>query len=79
MVLTQPFDHLLDPDWCKEELLDTVNNLVEYPVAVCGRFEEEFLDLPEEVLTTSMKAVTMRVCWMIKMNLETKAGVNFLI
>lgn len=39
-----------------EELLDTVTNLVEYPVAVCGSFEDEFLDLPEEVLTTSMKA-----------------------
>jgi glycyl-tRNA synthetase beta chain len=39
-----------------EELLDTVTNLVEYPVAVIGSFEEEFLNLPEEVLTTSMKA-----------------------
>ncbi len=38
-----------------EELLDTVTYLVEYPVAVCGSFEEDFLGLPEEVLVTSMK------------------------
>jgi glycyl-tRNA synthetase beta chain len=38
-----------------EELLDTVTHLVEYPVAVCGSFEEDFLSLPEEVLVTSMK------------------------
>lgn len=39
-----------------EELLDTVTNLVEYPVAVCGSFDEEYLSLPEEVLITSMKS-----------------------
>jgi glycyl-tRNA synthetase beta chain len=39
-----------------EELLDTVTNLVEYPVAVCGSFDEEFLALPDEVLITSMKS-----------------------
>lgn len=38
-----------------EELLDTVTNLVEYPVAVAGRFDPEFLELPEEVLITSMR------------------------
>lgn len=38
-----------------EELLDTVTHLVEYPVAVCGSFDEDFLGLPEEVLVTSMK------------------------
>ncbi|MFO1443428.1 glycine--tRNA ligase subunit beta [Bacillus sp. Bva_UNVM-123] len=38
-----------------EELLEEVNNLVEYPTALFGRFEEEFLDIPEEVLITSMK------------------------
>ncbi len=37
------------------ELLDTVTNLVEYPVAVAGRFDPEFLELPEEVLITSMR------------------------
>ncbi|QED48674.1 glycine--tRNA ligase subunit beta [Cytobacillus dafuensis] len=38
-----------------EELLEEVTNLVEYPTALFGRFEEEFLVLPEEVLITSMK------------------------
>ncbi|MBS4191332.1 glycine--tRNA ligase subunit beta [Bacillus sp. FJAT-49705] len=38
-----------------EELLEEVTNLVEYPTALYGRFEEEFLALPEEVLITSMK------------------------
>lgn len=39
-----------------EELLDTVTYLVEYPVAVCGAFDEDFLNLPEEVLVTAMKS-----------------------
>lgn len=38
-----------------EELLEEVNNLVEYPTALYGRFSEEFLRLPDEVLITSMK------------------------
>jgi glycyl-tRNA synthetase beta chain len=37
------------------ELLDTVTNLVEQPVAVVGRFEDKFLELPDEVLITSMR------------------------
>ncbi|HDR15759.1 MAG TPA: glycine--tRNA ligase subunit beta [Desulfobacteraceae bacterium] len=39
-----------DPD-----LLSTVANLVEYPSAVCGSFDERFLSLPETVLVTAMK------------------------
>lgn len=38
-----------------EDLLEEVNNLVEYPTVLSGGFEEEFLDLPQEVLITSMK------------------------
>ncbi|MDM5221952.1 glycine--tRNA ligase subunit beta [Peribacillus sp. NJ11] len=38
-----------------EELLEEVNNLVEYPTVLFGQFEEEFLELPAEVLITSMK------------------------
>lgn len=38
-----------------EGLLEEVTNLVEYPTALFGRFEEEFLEIPEEVLITSMK------------------------
>lgn len=37
------------------DLLEEVNNLVEYPTALYGRFEEEFLEIPSEVLITSMK------------------------
>ena len=37
------------------DLLEEVNNLVEYPTALFGNFEEEYLSLPEEVLITSMK------------------------
>ena len=38
-----------------EELLDEVTNLIEYPFPLCGSFDEEFLDLPEEVIITTMK------------------------
>ncbi|MGG0284042.1 glycine--tRNA ligase subunit beta [Peribacillus butanolivorans] len=38
-----------------EDLLEEVNNLVEYPTVLFGHFEEEFLELPAEVLITSMK------------------------
>lgn len=40
----------IDPD-----LLEEVTNLVEYPTAFVGDFEERFLSVPEEVLVTSMK------------------------
>jgi glycyl-tRNA synthetase beta chain len=39
-----------DPD-----LVKTVANLVEYPSAVCGTFENSYLSLPEPVLITSMR------------------------
>ena len=39
----------IDPD-----LLQEVVNLVEYPTAVAGKFESEFLNLPAEVITTVM-------------------------
>jgi glycyl-tRNA synthetase beta chain len=38
-----------------EELVDIVKNLVEYPVAVVGKFDEDFLQLPDEVLITAMR------------------------
>jgi glycyl-tRNA synthetase beta chain len=37
-----------------DDLLDEVTFLVEYPSVVCGNFDREYLDLPKEVLTTSM-------------------------
>ncbi len=36
------------------DLLTEVTNLVEWPSAVVGKFEEEFLNLPTEVITTVM-------------------------
>jgi glycyl-tRNA synthetase beta chain len=38
-----------------EGLLETVINLVEYPVAVSGNFDPVFLNLPREVLITAMR------------------------
>ncbi|PRX28328.1 glycyl-tRNA synthetase beta chain [Orenia metallireducens] len=38
-----------------EGLLTEVNFLVEYPTALCGSFSEDFLELPSEVLITSMR------------------------
>ncbi len=38
-----------------ELLLNTVTNLVEKPYGVCGRFDDKFLQLPDEVLVTSMR------------------------
>jgi glycyl-tRNA synthetase beta chain len=35
-------------------LLEEVSNLVEYPHAILGRFDQSYLALPEEVLTTVM-------------------------
>ncbi len=36
-------------------LLDTVVNLTEWPAAILGTFDREFLELPEEVLVTVMR------------------------
>ncbi|HKF25394.1 MAG TPA: glycine--tRNA ligase subunit beta [Candidatus Acidoferrum sp.] len=36
-------------------LLDKVVNLTEFPAVILGRFEAEFLELPEEVLVTVMR------------------------
>ncbi len=37
-------------------LLDELAGLVEWPVVLLGRIDEQFMDLPPEVLTTSMRA-----------------------
>lgn len=42
---------LIDP-----ELLEEVRDLVEWPTAVVGRFDAEFLELPAEVITTEMES-----------------------
>jgi len=38
-----------------KSLLDTVVNLTEWPAAILGSFDPEFLELPEEVLVTVMR------------------------
>lgn len=38
-----------------EDLLDVVTNLVEIPIATGGRFDDAFLELPKEILITSMR------------------------
>lgn len=38
-----------------EGLLETVTNLVEAPFGVCGRFDDRFLEVPDQVLITSMR------------------------
>lgn len=45
-------------DWVipiNEDLLEEVHHLVEYPTALSGSFDKEFLSLPKEVLITSMR------------------------
>jgi glycyl-tRNA synthetase beta chain len=37
-------------------LLEEVTGLVEWPVAVCGGIDKDFMELPPEVLVTSMRA-----------------------
>ena len=48
------------------ELLSEVINLVEYPTAIVGQFEAEFLQLPTEVITTVM--VTHQRYFPVKQN-----------
>ena len=38
-----------------DDLLEEVNNIVEYPTAFAGGFDEGYLEVPDEVLITSMK------------------------
>ncbi len=37
------------------ELIDTVKNLIEFPAVVAGRFDDIFLEVPDEVLITAMR------------------------
>ncbi|HCE11555.1 MAG TPA: glycine--tRNA ligase subunit beta, partial [Enterococcus sp.] len=50
--IAQANDWRIDLD---EDLLEEVNNLVEYPTAFVGDFEDKYLSIPEEILVTSMK------------------------
>ena len=48
----QDYDSLVVED---EELLDIVTNVVEYPYPVVGKFDDDFLKVPDEVLITAMR------------------------
>lgn len=39
----------------KEDLLEEVNFLVEWPTALCGKFEDKYLALPKECVITPMR------------------------
>lgn len=39
-----------------QALQDEVSYLVEYPVGVCGEFDRSFLEVPEEVIVSAMRA-----------------------
>ena len=54
-------------------LLSEVTNLVEWPTVILGDFDEEFLELPSEVLVTSM-AVNQRYFPVFKKNKYQKSG-----
>ena len=45
-----------------EELLDTLAEIVEFPTIVRGEFPADFLDLPKEVLVTSLKEHQKSFC-----------------
>ncbi|MDR0920869.1 MAG: glycine--tRNA ligase subunit beta [Lactobacillales bacterium] len=58
LIVNQINDLVEDNNWkidIDENLLEEVNNLVEYPTAFAGSFAEKYLEIPEEVLVTSMK------------------------
>jgi glycyl-tRNA synthetase beta chain len=39
-----------------DELLAEVASLIEYPVAICGQFDEAYLEVPDEVIVSAMRA-----------------------
>lgn len=58
MIRTQIAELAHKNDWqivIDEDLLEEVNNLVEYPTVFAGSFDKKYLSLPDEVLITSMK------------------------
>lgn len=50
--LAQGVGGRVEPD---NDLLDEITNIVEWPTALCGSFDEEFLQLPAAVLVTPMR------------------------
>ena len=61
-----------------ENLLNEVTNLVEWPTVLIGNFEKEFLELPDEVLITSME-VHQRYFPVFKRKKKNSSGYNKLL
>ena len=58
MIMEQIIEFATKNQWkidLDEELLEEVNNLVEFPTSFVGVFDEKYLQIPKPVLTTSMK------------------------
>jgi glycyl-tRNA synthetase beta chain len=73
-----------------EEIVDENSGLVEWPVVLIGGFDKEFLELPNEVLITSMrkhqkyfplytKAGELAPWFVMVANIETKPGVSSIV
>ncbi|MBO8231826.1 glycine--tRNA ligase subunit beta [Prochlorococcus marinus str. MU1402] len=65
----------LDAD-LSEELLNELTDLVEWPDLIIGKFSEEFLDLPVEVLSTVMKSHQRYVPLLLKNNTFSKLDLS---
>ena len=65
----------LDAD-LSEELLNEITDLVEWPDLIIGKFSEEFLDLPVEVLSTVMKNHQRYVPLLLKNNTFSKLDLS---
>ncbi len=68
LVLNHETNNKVKPD-LTEPILNELTDLVESPLLVTGSFDESFLDLPPEVLTTVMK-VHQRYIPLYKVNVE---------
>jgi glycyl-tRNA synthetase beta chain len=73
-----------------DALLDEVAGLVEWPVALIGRIDEQFMDIPPEVLTTSMRvnqkyfplldeSGKLAPRFVVVANMQTKDGGNAIV
>ncbi len=65
----------LKPD-LSEGLLNELTDLVEWPDLIIGKFNEEFLDLPVEVLSTVMKSHQRYVPLLLKNNTFSKLDLS---
>ena len=59
-----------------DALLEEVGNLVEWPVAIMGEFDEAFLDIPPEVIRLTIKE--NQKCFVLRKNKSTLSN-NFLL